>query len=89
MFGIDFLAAYIIFGVVSFLASLVIEWRTDTIELWKHTKWGLLLIFLPALCPYLLLAGLWLLISGLSIAIAIAALALCLAVIIGIFQIFD
>ena len=89
MFGMDFLTTYVIFGTISFIVSIIIEWRNDTAELWKHSKWGLLLIFIPALCPYLLLAGIWLMIGGLSIVLAIVALALCVAVIIGLFQFFD
>ena len=89
MFGMGYLAVYIIFAVASLIAALIIECRNDTTELWKHSLWGPVLIPLPAFCPYLLLAGVWIVIGGLSIVLAIAALMLCIAVVMGCFQIFD
>lgn len=89
MFGLEFQVTCVIFSVISFTAAMIIRFRSQTAELWKHSKWGPLLILIPAVSPYILLTAIWLIIAGVSIALAILAVILCVAIMIGFCQGFE
>lgn len=56
---------------------------------WAHTQKGWLLVFAPAIAPYLLLLIIWCVIGAIGLTIGIAYLALCIAIVVFIFAIFS
>lgn len=84
-FDIDLVYVYIGMTSINIISSMVIWFSQKAEEIWKHGKWGPLILLIPILSPYGIIATVWAVLLGVGIAIV----GLCFALVIGFFSIFN